>query len=56
MYSHSGRNLAVNIWSNHLRWFDKTTCKESEDKLKPKSLKNIELKNEEESSLDDELR
>lgn len=56
VYSHSGRNLAVNIWSNHLRWFDKTACKESEDKLKPKSLKNVELKNEEELSLDDEVR
>ncbi|XP_063434150.1 uncharacterized protein LOC134715718 [Mytilus trossulus] len=56
VYSHSGRNLAINIWSNHLRWFDKTACKESENKLKPKPLNSLELKNDEESSLNDEIR
>ena len=41
--SHPGRNLAVNVWSSHLRWFNNTDCEESEDKLKPLSLKNFEL-------------
>lgn len=41
--SHPGRNLAVNVWSNHLRWFNTTDCEETEDKLKPISLKNFEL-------------
>lgn len=42
VYSHPGRNLAVNVWSHHLRWFNKTECQALEKSLKPKALKYFE--------------
>lgn len=56
VYSHSGRNLAVNIWSTHLRWFNRTDCEGKEDKLKPVPLSNINVDDAEEMSPTEEIR